>query len=570
MMSVRFAAAFLAIFCFVALPAAAPARPAMVSAANPHAAEAAARILRRGGSAVDAAIAAQLVLGLVEPQSSGIGGGAFLVHWDAKRREVETYDGRETAPAAATPDLFLDGEGKAMRFMQAVVGGRAVGVPGLVAMMALAHKAHGRLAWAELFEPAIALAREGFAVSPRLNALIARSPRLAEDPSTRAYFFLPAAGADEKPVPLPVGYIRKNPAYADTLRKIARQGPDAFYRGAIAMSIVETVATHANAGKLALSDLANYRAKRRPPVCGPYRGYRICSMAPPTSGGVTLLQILGILENFDLKASGAGSAQSVHLISEASKLAYADRAVYLADPDFVDVPTASLLAPDYLRRRAKLIDPQRAMGRALPGRPALRDGRLWRSGVDISLPSTSQLSIVDARGNAVSMTTSVEGPFGANIMASGFILNNQLTDFSFVPTSAGRPVANAVAANKRPRSSMTPTLVFDKQGRLFAVIGSPGGSRIIAYVAQSVIALIDWGLDMQSAISLARHVNRNGVSELEAGTSLVELENALEELGQSVKISPLTSGLQGIRIVGGKMDGGADPRREGVVLTVDP
>jgi len=534
--------------------------PAMVSTANPHASTAAIEILRRGGSAIDAAIAAQLVLGLVEPQSSGLGGGAFLLHWDAGSETVEAYDGRETAPAAARPDLFLKPDGTPMPFMEAVVGGRAVGVPGLVAMLAMAHRDHGVLDWASLFEPAIELAETGFTVSPRLHAMISAMDRLAEDPAARAYFY-----ADTGPgvSPLPVGHRLRNPAYARTLRIIAEQGPEGFYHGEIAEAIVAAVTGHANPGAMTLEDLAGYEAKKREPVCRPYRGYRVCGMPPPSSGGLTTAMILGLLEPFALPAMRPGSPTTVHLISEASRLAYADRARYMADSDFVTVPVEVLTDPRYIADRARLIHPGRSMGVAEAGRLD------WQTAPakEMSRASTTHLAIVDGRGNAVSLTSSIEGPFGAHVMAAGFLLNNQLTDFSFVPERNGMAVANAVAGGKRPRSSMAPTLVFAPDGGLFAALGSPGGSRIIAYVAQTLVGLIDWGLPMQEAIDLPRHVNRNGVTELEAGTTLAGHADALRALGHEVEIRPLTSGLHGIRLTAGGMDGGADRRREGVVMT---
>jgi len=542
---------------------------AMVAAANSHAGEAAANVLADGGSAVDAAIAAQLVLSLVEPQSSGIGGGAFLMHWDEANGAIEAYDGRETAPAAATPDLFLDPDGKPLGFLDALTGGRAVGTPGIVAMMALAYRDHGRLPWARLFRPAIRLARQGFPVSARLHRAIASAKRLSWHPSTRRQYFLEPATPGEDPRPLPVGHLMRNPIYGETLELIALQGPEGFYRGPVAQAIVQAVSNHANPGALSLDDLASYEARKRSPLCRPYRRFTVCGMPPPTSGGVAVLQILGLLQPFDLSALKPGSAEAVHLISEASRLAFADRGLYLGDSDFVDVPLEGLLDPGYLGGRSALIAPGRSMGRATAGTPVVQEGLRRREGIDISQPSTSHLAIVDFDGNAVSMTTSVESVFGARIMAAGFVLNNQLTDFSFLPIRDGAPVANAVAGGKRPRSSMSPTLVFDEAGKLYAAFGSPGGSRIIGFVAQTAVALLDWGMDMQAAISLPRHVNRNGPVELEAGTSLEALKGALETLGHDVKIGRLTSGLHGIRIIGDDLDGGADPRREGAVFRLE-
>ena len=534
---------------------------AMIAAAHPAAAEAGARILAEGGAAIDATIAAQMVLGLVEPQSSGIGGGGFLLHYDAARDTVASYDGRETAPAAADETLFLAADGTPRPWPEAAVGGLSVGVPGVVRMLEQAHSAHGRIPWARLFEPAAALAERGFAISPRLAHMIERNPDLARFPDARAYFFHPDGS------PKSAGETLVNPAYAETMRAIAQAGADALHEGRIAAEIVATVQDDpVNPGSLALTDLAGYRAKERPPVCGDYRRHRVCSMGPPSSGGVTLLQTLGLLERFDLAALAPGSVAAIHLISEASRLAFADRNRYLADSDFVPVPVKGLLDPDYLRRRAGLIDPDRAMGEAAPGAPPGSEGFARADAAAPEFTSTSHLSVVDAQGNAVSFTSSVERAFGSRLMAAGFILNNQLTDFTFAPTSEHGPVANRVQPGKRPRSSMTPTLIFDEADRLVAALGSPGGSRIIGFVAQSVIALLDWGLDAQAALSLPRHVNRNGATELEAGTALEEIAPALEALGHDVRVRPLVSGLHAIRRVEGGLEGGADPRREGIAL----
>ena len=542
---------------------------AMVSTANPHASRAALTMLEKGGSAVDAAIAAQLVLTLVEPQSSGIGGGAFLMHWDASAEQVEAYDGREKAPMAAGPDLFLQEDGTPMGFFDAVVGGRAVGVPGVIAMLWQAHQDHGKLDWSELFDPAIDLAENGFKVSPRLNAMISAFNGLSQHPSTQSYFYVESIEVEGALEPLPVGYLRTNQAYADTLKLIAANGPDGFYKGEVAKAIVDIVTAHEkNPGLMSLEDLAAYDAKKRTALCRPYRSYRVCGMPPPTSGGLTSLMILGILETYDLSGLRPGSPMAVHLVSEASKLAYADRAIYMADSDFVDVPVAQLLDRRYLKARAREIHPGKSMGKAKPGE--LPSARTSQHAADLSEGrlSTSHLSVVDGHGDAVSMTTSVEGPFGAHVMAAGFILNNQLTDFSFQPEINGKPVANAVAPGKRPRSSMSPSIVLDRNGDLFAAVGSPGGSRIIAYVTQTLIGLIDWKLDMQAAIDLPRHVNRNGPIELEDQTGLADRVPQLESLGHKTDVKQLVSGLHGIRMTPDGLDGGADKRREGVVLSV--
>jgi gamma-glutamyltranspeptidase / glutathione hydrolase len=537
---------------------AAPAKAArqMVVAANPLAADTGREILRAGGSAIDAAIATALVLNLVEPQSSGIGGGAFLLHFDGKTGDIAAYDGRETAPAAATPALFLRPDGAPMGFWEAVVGGRSVGVPGLLRMFELAHRAHGRLPWAKLFEPAIRLAEDGFVVSPRLHALIAEDKYLKTSPATAAYFH-DASGA-----PLAVGTIRRNPAFAETLRRIARYGADAFYTGPIAEAIVAAVrGAAANPGELSVADLAGYQAKQRQVLCGPYRTWRVCGMPPPTSGGVAVLQILGILQGFDLSSLAPESPAAWHLIAEASRLAFADRNQFLADTDFVPVPVDDLLDTAYLARRGGLISPDTSLGKAAPGLP-LQNGAMP---VQQAPPSTSHLVVVDAAGNAVSMTASIESAFGSRLMAAGFMLNNELTDFSFRPEAEGRPVANRFQAGKRPRSSMAPTMVLDGNGRLVLAIGSPGGSRIIGYVVKAVIGALDWGLDMQAAIDLPNVVNRNGVTDVE-DSAPAALVDGLAARGQEIKVGPLNSGLHGIAVTADGLTGGADPRREGVAL----
>ncbi len=529
----------------------------MVAAANPLAAKAGQEILRAGGSAIDAAIATSLVLNLVEPQSAGIGGGAFLLHYDGKSNDVTAYDGRETAPAAVGPDLFLRPDGEPMGFWEAVVGGRSVGVPGLVRMLDLAHKAHGRLPWAALFEPAIRLAEEGFAVSPRLHALIARDKYLKTDAIAAAYFH-DASGA-----PLAVGTRLRNPAFAETLHRIARDGADAFYTGPIAEAVVAAVQGAATSpGQLSLADMAGYEAKQRNPLCAPYRAWRICGMPPPTSGGVAVLQTLGILQGFDLPALASDSVAAWHLIAEASRLAFADRNRFLADADFVPVPVDDLLDPGYLTRRGALVSPDASLGKAEPGLPT-QNGAMP---IQHDPPSTTHLVVVDAEGNGVSMTASIENAFGSRVMAAGFMLNNELTDFSFRPEVDGRPVANRVQAGKRPRSSMSPTIVLDDRDKLALVVGSPGGSRIIGYVIKSLVATLDWGLDIQAAIDLPNVVNRNGGTDVEEGTSSEALAAGLAALGHEVKLRSLNSGLHGIAITKSGLVGGADPRREGVAL----
>jgi gamma-glutamyltranspeptidase/glutathione hydrolase len=534
----------------------------MIAAANPHAVDAGYGILARGGSAADAAVAVQLVLNLVEPQSSGIGGGAFMLYHDASRRRLVAYDGRETAPAAARPDRFLDREGRPLTHLDAVVGGRSVGVPGTVALLAEAHRRHGRLPWASLFAPAIELAERGFAVSPRLHALLAAQRHLTQ-PRARAYFH----DADGRP--LAVGAVLRNPAFAATLRRIAADGPDAFYRGDIARDIVATVAAApVNAGDLTLADLAGYRVRMRAPVCGAYRAYTVCGMPPPSSGGITLLQLLRLLEPYDVAAMGPGSLWSAHFLSEAGRLAYADRDRYLADPDFVSIPTG-LLDRAYLRERSRLIVPTRSIGRAGAGdppTPAATRKVPYAAHAAPELPSTSHISIVDRDGNALAMTTTIEYAFGSGLMTEGgFLLNNELTDFSFVPAQGGKPVANRVEAGKRPRSSMAPTIVYDRAGRVVLIAGSAGGSAIINDVARTLVGVLDWGLDPQAAVALPAVGSRNGPTELEGTPGAMALEPKLRALGHETRVVEHASGLHAIARTPAGWAGGADPRREGTV-----
>jgi gamma-glutamyltranspeptidase / glutathione hydrolase len=526
----------------------------MVVAANPLASDAGAEILRAGGSALDAAIAVQMVLGLVEPQSSGIGGGAFLLHWSSAERRVRSYDGRETAPQAARPDRFLDASGQPLARDVAIASGRSVGVPGAVRMLELAHRRHGRLAWRRLFAPAIRLAESGFPMSPRLNRLLERESALRNDAAARALYY---DGDRAKAV----GARIVNAQYAATLRSIARSGAKALHAGPIARDIVRAVGRHARPGDLALKDLARYRPVERAPVCGAYRVFRVCGMAPPSSGGVAVLQILGILERTAFARAEPNSADAVHYFAEAGRLAYADRARYIADPAFVPQPVAELLDRSYLDARARLVG-ERSMGRAQPG--ALRSANALREGAETEIAGTSHLSIVDRRGNAVAMSTTIEDAFGSRIMVRGFLLNNQLTDFSFVAESEGRAIANRVGPGKRPRSSMAPVFVFDAGGSLRVVAGSPGGFAIINYVAKALVAMLDWKLDAQAAASLPNFGSRNGPTEVERGTTYELLEPQLRERGHEVQALDFTSGLHLIERVPGGWRGGADPRREGV------
>lgn len=549
----------------LALQAKAASRPVeadrwMVVAAHPLASDAGADVLAAGGTAADAMVAVQAVLGLVEPQSSGLGGGAFLVWHDGATGAITTLDGRETAPLDATPRLFQDEQGEPLKFFDAVVGGRSVGTPGTPALMAEAHARWGRAEWTSLLTPAIRLAEEGFAVSPRLAMLVAAdAARLAVDPAA-ANYFLPGGQ------PLAEGAILRNPDYAQTLRLLADRGVDGFYTGPVAGAIVTAVrgATH-NPGLLGPLDLAIYRVKERPAICAPYRGHEVCGMGPPSSGAVAVGQILGMLEGADLVALGPNDPESWRLIGEASRLAFADRARYLADSDHVPVPVKGLLDTAYLRQRASLIADGGVLSEATAGQPAF-DHTLYRAdGITLEQPSTTHISIVDAYGNALSMTSTIENAFGARLMAAGFLLNNELTDFSFRSHVDGVPVANRVAPGKRPRSSMAPTIVR-RDGQPVLVLGSPGGSSIIGYVTNALIAHLDWGMDVQQAVAAGHLLNRFGIYDLEAGTEVEALADPLRALGYEVRLGAQTSGLHAISIGPEGLRGGADPRREGVAL----
>ena len=532
----------------------------MVVAAHPLAAQAGYDVLRRGGSAVDAAIAAELVLNLVEPQSSGIGGGGFLLHYAARDGRLEAYDGRETAPAAARPGRFLGANGRPLDWPDAVISGKSVGVPGLLAMLELAHRRHGKLRWAELFGPAIRLARDGFPISPRLHALVASDRFLAQDEKARRYFYTADGSAK------PVGALLKNPELAAVLKRVASEGAAAFYLGEVARDISAAVRGRKRSpGDLAESDLAAYAAKEREPLCGRYRAWKVCGVPPPSSGGFAVLQILGILSHFDLRALKPDSIEAVHLFAEAGRLAYADRNLYIADPAFVPAPLSGLLNPRYLDSRAKLIDPKRSMGKARAGDPAHAAATLGES-EPLELPSTTHISVVDSEGDAVALTASIEAAFGNRQMVRGFLLNNELTDFSWEPEENGKPVANRVEGGKRPRSSMAPTMVFDEKGKLVMVIGSPGGHSIINYVAETIVNVLDFRMDIQSAIAAPRMGSRNGPTELERGTALEHLAPELERMGHSIRIRAEASGLHGIMRTKDGWAGGADPRREGAAL----
>lgn len=533
---------------------------AMVSAANPLAVEAGLEVLRAGGSAIDAAIAVQGALGLVEPQSSGIGGGAFMLHYDAKTGDVMAYDGREVAPAGATERLFLDDDGKPLPFWIAVKSGRSQGVPGAVAMLHTAWQYHGKLPWARSWQPAIKLATDGFAVSPRLNSVTTALKRFTQPgPDAAAYLF----GADGNP--LPVGHILKNPAYAATLTAIATQGPKGFYEGPIAAAMVARSGQAPMPGTLSLADLKAFKPTKMEPICRPYRDRTVCGMGPPSSGGIGVMATLGILSNFDMKASGATTPLGWHRLIEAQRLAYVDRDTYVADDRYVAVPINGLLDSAYLKTRAALISDTTTMAKAEAGDPpgSTRRGRDGTGNVF----GTTHFVIVDGVGNVVSMTTTVESLFGSQRMVGGFFLNNQLTDFSFAIVDAqGQPIANAPAAGKKPRSSMAPTIVFDKNGQFELAVGSPGGNAIIAYVVKAIVGMLDWDLSPQDAFALPNAIARSSPVALERGRASAELISGLEALGQKFRDGggAENSGLHGVRLTATGLVGGADPRREGV------
>jgi len=532
----------------------------MVASANPYATKVGYNILKAGGSAIDAAIAVQLVLTLVEPQSSGIGGGAFTLYWDEQQRAITTFDGRETAPKAAKSDMFLDQSGKPIPWIKAVVGGRSVGVPGVLASLKMAHDKYGRLPWADLFKDAINLAERGFRVSPRLQKLVEMefNPGVAQLDATRQYFFPEGR-------PLKAGDKLKNPALAEVYKSLAKEGIEPFYQGWIAKNIVNAVQNSEIApGVLSLDDMRNYKPVERAPVCSSYREHKICGMAPPSSGGITVLQILSLLEPYELNKRPFENVHTAHLFTQASRLAFADRNRYIADSDFVQVPVDDLLSPEYIKRRSQEVNIHQDMGKAVAGEPV--EALAYADDDAYELPSTSHISIVDKYGNAISMTTSIEMAFGSAVMVDGFLLNNQLTDFALSPTRDGKLVANRVEPLKRPRSSMAPMMVMSPTGTLKLVVGSPGGSRIINYVAQTILGVIDWKLDPQQAINMPKLTNRNDVTTLEKGTSIVKLKTGLEAKGHKVFVRDLNSGIQAIQVRSHTLVGGADPRREGKVM----
>ena len=543
----------------------APSHPGMVSAADPRAAAAGAEILRAGGSAADAALATMLALNVVEPQSSGIGGGGFLVYSDRGGAPV-TYDGRETAPAAAGP-LWFWKDGRPMSFDEAVPGGTSVGVPGNVRLMAMAHRKHGKLAWAELFRPAIRLAREGFAVTARLHFALARG----DDEGSSVAAFTAAARAlyfDRNGRPLAVGTIVRNPAFAAFLEQLAERGPESFYVGPNAQAIAAAVNGSArNPSRMTAGDVASYDARPRPAVCGSYRGYRICGMGPVSSGGTTVFAILKQLERFDLAALGPNHPTAWHLIAESMRLAYADRDRYLADPDFVRVPVAGLIDPGYLAGRSALIAADRAIPSVAAGVPA--GAPAATVGQEAPEHGTSHFVAVDRWGNAASETSTIESAFGSGLMVNGYYLNNELTDFSFVPSKDGLPVANRVEGGKRPRSSMSPTIVWGPDGRVRLAVGAAGGATIIAQVAKAIIGVVDWRLSAQQAIALPTLFAPGETVYLEKGTFLEAMAPQLRALGHA-RIGtrpPITFKANAIERVNGRWVGAADPRSEGAAVS---
>jgi gamma-glutamyltranspeptidase/glutathione hydrolase len=539
----------------------------IVVTSNPYASKAAAEILRNGGSAVDAAITAQFVLTLTQPQSTGIGGGAFMLYWDKNSEKLYALDGREKAPASASPQLFLNKDGQPRKFYpDAVVGGISVGVPGMMRFLEQAHKKFGKLKWSVLLEYPIRLAEEGFELSSALYRTLSFLPDLKKIEPASSYFY--EDNRNGELTPLPIGTILTNAEYAKTLKRIAKFGPEELYSGQTANLIINAVNNSPfSPGLITLEDLANYTAVWRDPICGLYRKYKVCSMPPPTSGGITMLMMLKMLERFDFESEHPNSPNFIHLFSEAGSLAYADRDYYIADPDFVDIPVNGMLNEDYISERSKLIKKETSLRDRKPGKP--KGYKKFSKNVDISRPSTSHLVIVDNFGNSISLTSTIEGPFGSHLMAGGFMLNNELTDFSLIPKKNGLFVANRVEANKRPRSSMTPTIIFNPEGEIYALTGSPGGNSIIGYVTKSVMAMVDWDLSPQDTVSLPHFIRKGENTELERGTDIVRYKQFLEKKGHKVVIIPKVSGLQIIKKKNKGFIGGTDPRGEGLVIPIN-
>ena len=528
----------------------------MIASAHPLATQAGYDVLAAGGSAADAAVAVQTMLGLVEPQSSGLGGGAFLLYWDAASGELTTYDAREKAPLAADGDYWLDENGEPMAFMDAVIGGRSAGVPGTPMLLETLHSDHGTMDWAELLQPAIDTAENGFTVTQRMADSVAGATGLDTFVEASEYF-LPGGE------PIAEGSTLTNQAYADTLKLYAAEGAAPFYTGEIAEDIVAALNTNINPGILTMEDFEAYDVVMRDPVCMDYRGYEVCGMGPPSSGALTVGQIMGMLEPFDIPAMEDG-VEFRHLFAEASRLAFADRGLYLGDSDFVDIPEG-YLDDAYLAERSALIDAETSMGRASAGVPPGWDEALLASDIERPRAGTSHFVIVDADGNAISATTTIESGFGSRVMTRGYLLNNELTDFSFAPEADGAPIANRVEPGKRPRSSMAPTIVLENDVPVL-LTGSPGGAAIIHYTALSLVSLLDWNMDPQEAIDLPHVTNFNGGTNIEEGEGSAELAGGLEALGHEVNITNLNSGLHVIKLTDEGLIGAADKRREGVVM----
>ena len=534
----------------------------VTSSADPRVTDAGMEMLRQGGSAADAAMAMMLTLTVVEPQSSGIGGGGFLLYQDNAKGILSTINGRETAPAAATSDRFVGPDGKPLGFLEAFQGGRSVGVPGNVQLMAQAHQKWGKLPWATIFKPAIRLSQKGFIVNKTLESRLATIQGLWPnfDEARTTYW------RDGKP--LKAGMTFKNPKLAATLALLAKKGPDAFYTGPIASQIVHAVTTSKlSPGDITMTDLAQYRAKEQQAVCAPYRVYVVCGMAPPSSGATTVLQILGTLQRFDLKAMGKDSPQSWYLIGQAMQLAYADREKYLGDDAFVKVPVAGLLNPEYIKERSALIDPEKARADYPAGNPPGAAPRT--AAISSEVAGTTHFTAVDKNGNIANMTSTIEGPFGSQLMAGGFFLNNELTDFTFAPEKDGAPVANRVVGGKRPLSSMAPTVVFDRDGRAVLALGSAGGKRIIMHVTKTLIGVIDFGLPLQQAIDLPNIYFGGGGLEVEQNSMLSAMADGLGKFGQKVRPVDLGSKVNGAQRIGNSWTGAADPRSEGTSATID-
>ena len=537
----------------------------IITTSNPHASRAALEIIEKGGNSIDAAVAVQLVLTLTEPQATGIGGGAFMLYWDKKSSKLFSIDGREKAPSRVREDLFLDSKGNKKRFYpDAVVGSQSIGVPGVIRLLEESHKKFGKLPWDELFSYAINLAENGFAVSPALNSILGYlGPLKKIEPAASLYYIENLDGEKE---PVPVGYKLKNIEYSKTLRRLSKRGSKDFYEGETAKLIINSIKKYNKGAVLSHNDLKNYKIVWREPLCSKYRKYNVCSMGPPSSGGLTMLMMLKLLEDFNIESLKPNSIDMIHLFSEVNRIAYADRAYYMGDSDFINVPINGLLDDTYIKKRRNLINKDYYSEDIKKGMPEGYEN--FEKNIDISKPSTSHFVIVDKEGNAVSMTSTVEGPFGSHLMAGGFILNNELTDFSMLPEINGKKIANRVEPNKRPMSSMTPTIIF-KDNELYALTGSPGGTSIINYVTKSVLGIIDWNLEPDEIVELPHYMNKGNYTELEKDSVIENLKSELESKGHPVRVLKKRSGLH---LAVKKEDGfigSADPRREGLVIPIN-